>query len=74
MQILIISCVFFCRIIASRNSKFPIGKHVTGSFGWRTHTVVNPSKQDEGLLPIRIIPDISPYPVSLGLGVLGMPG
>ncbi|GBP59388.1 Prostaglandin reductase 1 [Eumeta japonica] len=63
------------RIISSRNSKYPVGKYVTGSFGWRTHTIVDPNKpQKSSLLPLALLPDIKPYPVSLALGVLGMPG
>ncbi|XP_013193232.2 prostaglandin reductase 1 [Amyelois transitella] len=63
------------KIIASRNKKFPEGKYVAGSFGWRTHTVCNPSVAPTiGFLPTTLLPDISPHPVSLGLGVLGMPG
>lgn len=44
-----------------------------GNFGWRTHTVattdVKPDTQ-----PPYLLPDIGDLPVSLGLGVLGMPG
>lgn len=68
--------VFFFRIIASRNEKYSVGKYVTGSFGWRTHTVFNPDVQPNqpGLLPVTLLPDIDPHSVSLALGVLGMPG
>ncbi|XP_053609724.1 prostaglandin reductase 1-like [Plodia interpunctella] len=63
------------KIIASRNKKFPEGKYVAGSFGWRTHTICNPSLPPKiGFLPTTLLPDISPHPVSLGLGILGMPG
>ncbi|XP_013164679.1 PREDICTED: prostaglandin reductase 1-like isoform X1 [Papilio xuthus] len=64
------------KIIASRNDKYPVGGYVSGYFGWRTHTIYNPNiiiaKAD--LLPTYLLPDMSPYPVSLALGVLGMPG
>ncbi|XP_072949350.1 prostaglandin reductase 1-like [Epargyreus clarus] len=60
------------KIIASRNEKYPVGRYVTGSFGWRTHTIVNTKKRDPNL-PLIILPDM-PYPNSLALGVLGMPG
>lgn len=64
------------KIIASRNENYPVGKYVTGSFGWRTHSVLDPKKPPGAshLQPLTIIPDISPYPVSLALGILGMPG
>lgn len=65
----------FYRIIASRNHKYPVGKYVVGAFGWRTHTVCDPSKQPNmGLLPTILLPDLTPHSVSLGLGILGMPG
>ncbi|CAB3261598.1 unnamed protein product [Arctia plantaginis] len=64
------------KIIASRNDKYSVGSYVTGSFGWRTHTIFNPDvlSNQPGLLPVTLLPDINPHPVSLGLGVLGMPG
>ncbi|XP_049873136.1 prostaglandin reductase 1-like [Pectinophora gossypiella] len=62
------------KIIASRNNEYPVGKYVCGSFGWRTHTVINPVQRTTGLLPLTLLPDISPYPISIALGILGMPG
>ncbi|CAH2980766.1 unnamed protein product [Chilo suppressalis] len=63
------------KIIESRNEKFPVGKYVAGSFGWRTHTVCNPSEQPKQIfLPLTLLPELGSYPVSLGLGILGMPG
>nr|QLI61982.1 alcohol dehydrogenase 4 [Streltzoviella insularis]QLI62148.1 alcohol dehydrogenase 7 [Streltzoviella insularis] len=63
------------KIIASRNKNFPVGKYVTASFGWRTHTVCNPEEPPSlGFLPLTLVPEVKPHPVSLALGVLGMPG
>ncbi|XP_075978191.1 prostaglandin reductase 1-like [Anticarsia gemmatalis] len=64
------------KIIASRNKSYTEGTYITGSFGWRTHTICNPDdiSNKAGLLPITTLPDFSPHPVSLALGVLGMPG
>nr|XP_021185401.2 prostaglandin reductase 1 [Helicoverpa armigera] len=64
------------KIIASRNSKYEVGKYLTGSFGWRTHTVLNPDVANEkaGLLPVTLLNDFGSHPVSLALGILGMPG
>ncbi|KAL0883037.1 hypothetical protein ABMA27_016516 [Loxostege sticticalis] len=63
------------KIIASRHDKFPVGKYVAGQFGWRTHTISKPgAPQKSGFLPLTLLPDLGPHPVSLGLGVLGMPG
>ncbi|XP_047990878.1 prostaglandin reductase 1-like isoform X1 [Leguminivora glycinivorella] len=63
------------KIIASRNDQYPVGKYVAGSFGWRTHTICNPKSSPYlGFMPITLLPDMSPHPISLGLGVIGMPG
>ncbi|KAL4715436.1 hypothetical protein ACJJTC_015339 [Scirpophaga incertulas] len=63
------------KIIASRNDKYPVGKFIAGAFGWRTHTVCNPAAPPKlGFLPLTILPDLGQHPVSLGLGLLGMPG
>ncbi|SHF12206.1 hypothetical protein SAMN05444339_103346 [Loktanella atrilutea] len=53
-------------VIESRNSDFPVGKIVAGSFGWTTHAISN----GDG---VRIVdPDMAP--ISTAQGVLGMPG
>ncbi|XP_045498431.1 prostaglandin reductase 1-like isoform X3 [Colias croceus] len=63
------------KVIESRNDKYPVGSYVTDSFGWRTHTICNPDKPlTQGTIPLVKVPDLKPYPVSLALGVLGMPG
>lgn len=65
------------KIIESKDPKFPVGKRVRGYFGWRTHTIINPSKWkpseflEEKPKVFHDFGDLSP---SLGLGVLGMPG
>lgn len=70
-----VTFLLFYRIIASRHDKFPVGKYVAGQFGWRTHTICKPgAPQKSGFLPLTLLPDLGPHPVSLGLGVLGMPG
>ncbi|KAI8436926.1 hypothetical protein MSG28_010352, partial [Choristoneura fumiferana] len=54
---------------------YPVGKYVVGSFGWRTHTICNPKVSPSiGFMPITLLPDVGSHPVSIGLGVLGMPG
>lgn len=58
------------RIIESKNSSYPVGKIVVGHFGWRTHTIVSSSNNQQ----VRFLPEIDSLPLSLGLGVLGMPG
>lgn len=64
------------KIVESKNPDFPVGKRIVGSFGWRTHTIVNPkaTKSEAALIQSYILPDIGDLPPSLGLGVLGMPG
>lgn len=58
----------------TKNTKYPVGKHVIGYFGWRTHTIANEKPGKFGFPAPRIIPDIGNLPISLTLGVLGMPG
>ncbi|CAK1551191.1 unnamed protein product [Leptosia nina] len=63
------------KVIDSRNDKYPVGSYVTDSYGWRTHTICDPNKPRlPGVMPLTRVPDISPHPISLALGVLGMPG
>lgn len=66
----------FLRILASKSEKFPVGKYVTGSFGWRTHTVCNPNDLigKPGVIPLTMLPDVGSHSISLALGILGMPG
>ncbi|CAH0715427.1 unnamed protein product, partial [Brenthis ino] len=63
------------KVIASRDKNIRVGSYVTGMLGWRTHTIVNVNKVDpSNFLPLTVLPDIKPHPVSLALGILGMPG
>lgn len=61
------------KVLASKNERFPEGRFVVGSFGWRTHSIMNP---DTVTVPVPIyeLPDIAPYDRSWALGVLGVPG
>ncbi|GJQ76548.1 hypothetical protein Trydic_g2250 [Trypoxylus dichotomus] len=62
------------KIIDSKNDNYPIGKHVVGEFGWRTLTVATATPG--GLLKRApyLVPDAETIPLSLFLGILGMPG
>ncbi|KAL0132561.1 hypothetical protein PUN28_000369 [Cardiocondyla obscurior] len=64
------------KIIESKNPNFPVGKRIVGNLGWRTHTIINPSTNQDDVLQQQpyVLPDIGDLPSSLGLGVLGMPG
>ncbi|XP_022813964.1 prostaglandin reductase 1-like [Spodoptera litura] len=64
------------KIISSRNQKYPVGKYVSGYFGWRTHAILNPDARitQPGFVPVTVVPDLGAHSVSLSLGVLGMPG
>ncbi|XP_003698241.1 prostaglandin reductase 1 [Apis florea] len=64
------------KIIESKNSNFPVGKKVIADVGWRSHTIVNPFRYNaeyEFRKP-RLLRDIEDLPMSLYLGMLGMPG
>lgn len=64
------------KVVESRHPEYEVGIHVVGHFGWQTRTVVN--ADDPGawiwLKKPYIIPDFDGQPLSLALGVLGMPG
>jgi len=64
------------RVIESRHPDYKVGDHVVDHFGWQTRTIRNPDKQSATLWLSKpyIIPDLSGLPLSLALGVLGMPG
>ncbi|XP_072386097.1 prostaglandin reductase 1-like isoform X1 [Diabrotica undecimpunctata] len=61
------------KILESKNPKFPPGKYVVGYFGWQTHTVASGERAGNTFPPF-LIPDLGELPISLALGVLGMPG
>ena len=57
------------RIVESKNPKFKEGDHITGNFGWRTHTISN------GENVYKLDPNMyTDQKLSTALGVLGMPG
>ena len=53
---------------ASEHADYPVGTKVFCAGGWRTHTIQN------GKGFIGKIPDAVPLPLSLWIGVLGVPG
>lgn len=57
------------KVIQSNNPAFPVGSHVVGRCGWRSHTVCD----GKDLLPVMADwpQDVS---LSLALGTIGMPG
>lgn len=61
------------KVLTSRNPRFPDGMFVVGSFGWRTHSIINPDTVRLSV-PLYPLPDIAPYDRSWALGVLGVPG
>ncbi|XP_034020773.1 prostaglandin reductase 1-like [Thalassophryne amazonica] len=57
------------KVVESKNSALPVGSHVVGRCGWRTHTVSDGKNLD----PIMAEwPEDAP--LSLALGSIGMPG
>ncbi|XP_061769614.1 prostaglandin reductase 1-like isoform X1 [Nerophis ophidion] len=60
---------FVCRVVQSKNAVFPVGMHVVGRSGWRSHTISDCSD----LVPV--MPDWpKDVSLSLALGIIGMPG
>ncbi|XP_049764669.1 prostaglandin reductase 1-like [Schistocerca cancellata] len=62
------------RIVESRSPEYPVGRHVVASLGWRDQTVISVAPTDDDNLPPMLVPDYGDLPLSLALGVLGMPG
>lgn len=63
----------YYRIVKSKNPNFSIGKYVAAQFGWRTHTISNGTPSPSGV-PVLLVPDLHGLPLSLAIGMLGMPG
>ncbi|KAK9688569.1 Zinc-binding dehydrogenase [Popillia japonica] len=63
------------KITESKSSKFPVGKYVVSSFGWRTHTISNENPPVNAFVSAPVlIPYDGSVPLSYFLGVLGMTG
>merc|ERR1719233_2459001 len=56
------------KVIESKNSEFPVGTNVLTRAGWVTHSV------SDGKRLTKLPPYPEAFPLSYGLGVLGMPG
>lgn len=61
------------KIVESRNAKYPVGAFMVGNYGWRSHTIVNPTVSDPAQMSY-MLPALGQLPVSLGCGTLGMTG
>lgn len=63
------------KVLESKNADYPVGSSLFGQFGWRTHTVINPTEvQKKSFIDCYAYPEFKNLPKSLGLGILGMPG
>ncbi|XP_047004874.1 prostaglandin reductase 1-like [Schistocerca americana] len=63
------------RIVESRAAGFPVGRYVVGYWGWRDRTVADVGLDAPYFMsPAMLVPDLGELPLSLSLGVLGMPG
>lgn len=59
----------------SKNSEYPVGEYVVGVFGLRSHTIATADTIDKMGYKIFLLPHFrEDLPLSLALGVLGMPG
>ncbi|XP_046571425.1 prostaglandin reductase 1-like [Haliotis rubra] len=72
------SCIIgeqVARVSESKNKDYPVGCLVQMQSGWRSRTLVDPSKPKD-LETIRFlkVPDLGTLEPSLALGILGMPG
>ncbi|XP_046393877.1 prostaglandin reductase 1-like isoform X2 [Ischnura elegans] len=63
------------KVLESKNDVFKEGMYVVGYFGWRTHTICDGKNEPTpGFGQPLIVPHLEKLPMSLYLGVLGMPG
>lgn len=63
------------RIVESKNSSYPTGKHILAFFGWRDYTISDgKATPNVNFPPPQVLPEFEGLPMSLGLGVLGRPG
>lgn len=65
------------KIIESKSPEFPVGKSIVcWNLGWSSHGVFNPTEESKELLNMKphFVPDLGNLPISLSLGMLGMPG
>lgn len=63
------------RILESKSEHYAVGNYIVGFFGWRTHTISTPQLiTPDHRLPEYLIKDMDDLPLSLPLGILGMPG
>lgn len=59
----------------SKSKDYPVGSYVEGFFGWRDYTVGSEDMPDVlNFGGTKMLPNYGDLPLSLGLGVLGMPG
>ena len=58
------------RVVESKHDKYAVGKIFFANCGWRERFVINPDDNIE----IHPALDTGTHPVSLNIGVLGMPG
>lgn len=64
-----VSCVFFNRVLESKNAAYPVGAFAVSNSGWKSHFI----SDGKGLL--LMFPSWpEKLPRSLALGTIGMPG
>uniref|UniRef100_A0A146MD42 Prostaglandin reductase 1 n=2 Tax=Lygus hesperus TaxID=30085 RepID=A0A146MD42_LYGHE len=65
------------RVVESKHPNYKKGDNVVGYMGWETHPICNPDTLESPFgaheKPL-VLPDFKNLPLSLALGVLGMPG
>lgn len=72
--IFLISNLF--RVLQSKHPEYKPNDKVVGSLGWQTRVITAPDAQSQDWTtgkPYKL-PDLGGLPLSLGLGILGMPG
>ncbi|XP_063870812.1 prostaglandin reductase 1-like [Scylla paramamosain] len=62
------------KVIESKNPEWPVGTHLVHYEGWRTHSLLTAQHIKENQFTIKPMPEMGNLPLSLGIGILGMPG
>ncbi|KAK7602876.1 hypothetical protein V9T40_006850 [Parthenolecanium corni] len=64
------------KVLESKHPDYKPDDVIVGSFGWRTRVITAPDGQSKEIVSAKPykLPDLGGLPLSLGLGILGMPG
>ncbi|XP_023930514.1 prostaglandin reductase 1 [Lingula anatina] len=65
------------KVVESKDPQYPVGTTIVANVGWRTHAILRADQERQGVGGMPTVMPATPapgLPVSVNLGVLGMPG